>query len=205
MKPHSHRHRRGWHSAANGARGRTPARLRPVRFSWGEIRLVLLGGILAGLSVAAMPDEWRSGQAIAALPDRVADVVTGNAPSAAPETADVPHPRFSRCTGPVRTHCVVDGDTFWMGGEKIRIADLNAPEVSSPRCAAEARLGARATDALIVQLNAGPFALAEIDRDEDRYGRKLRRVMRDGQSVGGAMVGAGVARWYDRGPRGWCG
>ena len=73
----------------------------------------------------------------------------------------------------MRVNCVVDGDTFWVDGEKIRIADLNAPEISSPKCASEARLGARATDALIVQLNAGPFALEAIDRDEDRYGRKL--------------------------------
>ena len=78
------------------------------------------------------------------------------------------------------------------------------PKTSSPCGASEARLDARATDALIVQLNAGPFALEAIDREEDRYGRKLRRVTRGGESVGKAMVGAGVARWYGEGRRGWC-
>jgi endonuclease YncB( thermonuclease family) len=29
---------------------------------------------------------------------------------------------------------VVDGDTFWYQGTKIRIADINAPEVSHPGC-----------------------------------------------------------------------
>lgn len=194
-------HRRGWHAAKNGNFGR--GHIRRLRgemwVSWGELRLVVLGGVLAGLSFAAMPDDWRSGEAIAALPERMVSAVTGDA-----ETADIAHGRFARCSGAVRVHCVVDGDTFWMDGEKIRIADLNAPEVSSPRCASEARLGARATEALIAQLNAGPFALEPIDRDEDRYGRKLRRVMRGGESVGDAMVSAGVARWYGEGRRGWC-
>lgn len=179
-----------------------------MRFSWGELRLVVLGGILAGLSIAAIPDDWLNGSAFAEGATEIGLAV----PVAAPEpdararsgAGDVAHARFDRCSGPVRVNCVVDGDTFWMDGEKIRIADLNAPEISSPRCASEARLGARATDALIVQLNAGPFALEPIDRDEDRYGRKLRRVTRGGESVGEAMVEAGVARWYGVGRRSWC-
>ncbi len=168
--------------------------------TWGELRLVLLGGVLAGLSVAAMPDDWRSGTALA---ESAAEIGLG-VPSGRAVAEDAVHARFDRCSGPVRVHCVVDGDTFWLDGEKIRIADLNAPEVSSPKCASEARLGARATDALIVQLNAGPFTLERTPRDEDRYGRKLRRVTRGGESVGDAMVGAGVARWYGEGRRGWC-
>lgn len=200
-------HRRGWHAANDGNRGRGRARgWRVVRsgrrlpFTWGDLRLVVLGGVLAGLSVAAMPDDWLSGSALA---EGAADIGI-SVPGVDAAAGDVAHPRFDHCSGRVRVHCVVDGDTFWMGGKKIRIADLNAPEVSSPRCASEARLGARATDALIVQLNAGPFALEAIDRDEDRYGRKLRRVTRGGESVGEAMVEAGVARWYGHGRRGWC-
>jgi len=175
-----------------------------MRSSWGELRLVVLGGVLAGLSIAAMPDDWLNGRAFAEGAAEVGLVVPGGGPEAGAGGGDVAHARFDRCSGPVRVNCVVDGDTFWMDGEKIRIADLNAPEVSSPKCASEARAGARATDALIVQLNAGPFALERIDRDEDRYGRKLRRVTRGGESVGEAMVGAGVARWYGEGRRGWC-
>lgn len=172
--------------------------------SWGELRLVVLGGILAGLSIAAVPDEWLSGRALAEGAAEIGLAVPGAATEAGAGAGDVSHARFDRCSGAVRVNCVVDGDTFWVDGEKIRIADLNAPEISSPKCASEARLGARATDALIVQLNAGPFALEAIDRDEDRYGRKLRRVTRGGESVGEAMVGAGVARWYGEGRRGWC-
>lgn len=32
------------------------------------------------------------------------------------------------CTGNVRHSCVVDGDTLWIEGEKIRLADIDAPE-----------------------------------------------------------------------------
>lgn len=110
---------------------------------------------------------------------------------------------FAAC-GFVRVTCVVDGDTFWLDGTKIRIADINTPEVSSPQCAQEAALGRRATERLTQLLNAGPFTLARIDRDEDRYGRKLRIVRRDGQSVGMALVAEGLAEAW-QGYRGsWC-
>lgn len=178
---------------------RKPRRSRGSSYGWGEIRLVVLGGVLAGLTIAAIPDSTRQAAASA-----VGLGGAGDATSVAASAGERSWPRFTRCSGPVRVNCVVDGDTFWAGGEKIRIADLNAPEISSPSCAAEARLGARATDMLIAQLNAGPFTLEPADRDEDRYGRKLRRVTRGGESVGDAMVDAGVARWWGEGRRGWC-
>ena len=52
---------------------------------------------------------------------------------------------FAKCGAAKRINCVVDGDTFWLRGAKIRIADINTPETSRPGCADEARLGARAT------------------------------------------------------------
>ena len=116
--------------------------------------------------------------------------------------------RFALCDGPVRVNCVVDGDTFWYGGEKIRIADINAPEVSEPDCASEAALGRRATNRLLVLLNQGPFTLAPNNdgtgRDRDDYGRLLRTVTRDGASVGEALVDEGLAEEW-KGYRGtWC-
>jgi len=43
-----------------------------------------------------------------------------------------------------------------------------------------------------------------IDRDEDRYGRKLRIVFVNGTSVGNTLVGEGLARWYGSGRQPWC-
>ncbi|WP_264595370.1 thermonuclease family protein [Sphingobium sp. B12D2B] len=93
-----------------------------------------------------------------------------------------------------------------MNGEKIRVADIDAPETHPPRCAAEADLGKRATRRLADLVNAGPFEarLASDGRDVDRYGRKLRVLVRDGQSLGGVMVGEGLARSWTGRREPWC-
>ncbi|NJS14496.1 MAG: thermonuclease family protein, partial [Sphingopyxis sp.] len=74
----------------------------------------------------------------------------------APDTLQA---RFSLCHAGGGSNCVVDGDTFWFRGEKIRIADIDTPETHPPRCAEEGRLGAAATRRLHGLLNAGPFSL----------------------------------------------
>lgn len=102
------------------------------------------------------------------------------------------------------TNCVVDGDTFWMDGRKIRIADIDTPETHPPRCDEEAELGARATRRLQSLLNAGPVMLATVDRDTDTYGRALRIVLRDGQSIGQTLISEGLARPWEGHRRPWC-
>ena len=104
-------------------------------------------------------------------------------------------------TGAIR---VIDGDTFVLAGETIRIADIDTPETHPPRCAREAELGARATRRLAVLLAAGPFELVPIDRDADRYGRKLRIVRRHGRPIGDTLIAEGLARPYGTGRRSWC-
>ncbi len=66
---------------------------------------------------------------------------------------------FAKCGSAKRINCVVDGDTFWHRGKKIRIADINTPETSRPGCAYAAGLGAGATLRLTQLLNVGLFAL----------------------------------------------
>ena len=101
---------------------------------------------------------------------------------------------------------VVDGDTFDQGGVRIRIANIDTPETHPSRCAREAELGEQATRRLEALLAAGPFELIAIDRDEDRYGRKLRRVVRGDTALGEVLIREGLARAYEGGPRaGWCG
>ncbi|MEG3171103.1 thermonuclease family protein [Sphingomonas sp. ZB1N12] len=113
--------------------------------------------------------------------------------------------RFTICGRAKRINCMVDGDTFWMAGTKIRIADIDTPETHPPRCAREARLGRAATVKMQGMLNAGPFKLAPIKRDVDRYGRKLRIVERGGVSLGALLVRQGLARRYGGGKRSpWC-
>jgi endonuclease YncB( thermonuclease family) len=111
---------------------------------------------------------------------------------------------FALCTAGPRTTCVVDGDTFWLNGEKVRIADINAPETHEAGCAEERALGQQAARRLVALLNAGAFTLAVEGRESDRYGRALRIVRRDGRSLSAALVAEGLAEPW-RGRRSdWC-
>ncbi len=107
--------------------------------------------------------------------------------------------------GLIRYTCVVDGDTLWLNGTKIRVADIDTPEISQPRCPAEKALGDRATERFIELLNQGPFELARLgSRDTDRYGRSLRIVLRNGHSIGDQLVQEGLARTWTGRREPWC-
>jgi endonuclease YncB( thermonuclease family) len=113
--------------------------------------------------------------------------------------------RFGLCHTGGGTNCVVDGDTIWLDGQNIRIADIDAPETHDPRCAEEQTLGSRATQQRLHALvSGGAITLGSIARDQDTYGRKLRLVYVDGKGVGDTLVSEGLARPYGRGKRPWC-
>ncbi|WP_408581459.1 thermonuclease family protein [Bradyrhizobium barranii] len=87
---------------------------------------------------------------------------------------------------------------------KIRIADIDAPEIFSPHCRDERQAGEIARDRLLVLLNAGSFTLVSGWRDTDRYGRKLRTVTRADRSLGEKLVEEGLARRWNEPRRDWC-
>lgn len=162
-------------------------RFRRFRFSFSPILVV---APLAAVTGAFLWNGPPPGQALA-LPR--------------PTAQDREAARFVSCAQGSRRACVVDGDTIWYRGTKIRIADNNTPETGEPGCAREAELGAAATARLTELLNAGPFSLAAGDRDHDRYGRALRVVSRGGESLGDTLTAEGLAEPW-RGRRGdWCG
>lgn len=123
-----------------------------------------------------------------------------------PEREGVPgRGEFTLCRSAFQQTCVVDGDTIRYGGEKIRLLGIDAPEVFNPKCAAEKALGEQATQRLLELMNEGPFKLVQSgERDEDRYGRKLRLVKRDGRSMGERLIAEGLARRWDGRRRSWC-
>ncbi|WP_404799941.1 thermonuclease family protein, partial [Qipengyuania atrilutea] len=55
------------------------------------------------------------------------------------------------CAPGPREHCVVDGDTAWIHGEKIRLLDIDTAEMNG-KCDREKRLAIRARDRLVVLL-----------------------------------------------------
>ncbi|MXO97724.1 thermonuclease family protein [Altererythrobacter xixiisoli] len=130
-------------------------------------------------------------------------VIPDSAPEMAP-SADSEQASFVRCSRSPRIDCIVDGDTFWYQGDKIRIADINTPETGRPGCAAEAELGARATARLQELLNQGPFTLETSGRDRDRYDRLLRIVTRGGESIGAILVREGLAEEWGGRRGNWC-
>lgn len=151
----------------------------------GELRIMVLAGAALGAAIG-----FSSG------PRAVPPAVAAEAPA-------VTH-SFGYCHTGGGTNCVVDGDTFWIDGVKIRVADIDAPETHPSRCAEEARLGDAATARLHDLLNAGPVTLEPADRDADIYGRKLRVVARGGQSLGMVLVHEGLARRWTGHREPWC-
>lgn len=121
-------------------------------------------------------------------------------------TVDKEKAFFNKCTGRKRFTCVVDGDTIWYKGQKIRLADINAPETSKPQCATERALGERATKRLTTLLNQGAFSLGSnpAGKDTDFYGRRLATIDRDGQSLGMQLVREGLAEEWKGRRSSWC-
>jgi hypothetical protein len=104
-----------------------------------------------------------------------------------PESATAPMapagpeaPAGEAASGVIR---VVDGDTLDVGGERIRIVNIDTPEMPpKAKCASEADGALRARDRLDRLVRAGPVTLERTGTD--RYGRTLAHVRVDGEDAG---------------------
>ena len=125
----------------------------------------------------------------------------GSAAAAAAVSAS----RFTHCSSRFAPNCVLDGDTFYLAGEKVEIPTIDAPEIRTARCTAEKDRGIRAAVELHDLLNSGTVTVTTDAKQQDPDGQPLRRIEVDGRDVGVALVNAGVARDYRGGERrGWC-
>ena len=186
----------------------------PRGFSWAPLRLMLLGGLFLGLVVSRV--EWATAPAPIAppvptpieAPSLYAEAERSREILEAQEGA--PRPLLpTRIDGSHRASAsevrVIDGDTIDFEGMRVRLADIDTPEMRG-RCAYETELAARATRRLRALLADGAIELHRLPsgRDEDRYGRKLRIVTRDGRSVGDMLVAEGLARTWTGLREPWC-
>lgn len=98
---------------------------------------------------------------------------------------------------------VHDGDSIRCGRERIRLANIDAPELpGSPRCEnlragrnpswCDYALGERAKQALSAFLIRGAVNVERIGQDQ--YGRTLARVTVNGKDAGAFLVRQGLAR-----------
>ena len=117
---------------------------------------------------------------------------------------------------------VTDGDTIHIHGEAkgMRLVGFNAPEVFSPRCAAERRLGDRATARLEQLLSHGKITVERVACScppgtegtmRCNYARSCGILRVDGKDVGQTLVSEGLAVPFrcgptscPRTPRPWC-
>src|SRR5438552_2363436 len=80
---------------------------------------------------------------------------------------------------------VHDGDTFYVGGEAIRLRGIDTPELGHPRAY-------EATRRLIELLHAGPVTI--VRRAEDVYGRIVADVSVGGRDVASVLRAEGYAK-----------
>lgn len=114
--------------------------------------------------------------------------------------------RFTICDGGGGArNCVIDGDTIRLGGEKVRLIGLDAPEIFSPSCSQERAIGIMARQELLHALNNGPFQVMRYRGDNrDVYGRKLRVVERDRKPLAGQLIAKGLATPGRSDSTAWC-
>ncbi|MDE2442118.1 MAG: thermonuclease family protein [Betaproteobacteria bacterium] len=96
---------------------------------------------------------------------------------------------------------VHDGDSIRCGGERIRIANIDAPELpDSPKCQDRRRsyawcdfaAGYQARNALRAFLSRGRVTVERMGTDA--YGRTLAMVAVNGQDAGEYLISRGLAR-----------
>lgn len=102
----------------------------------------------------------------------------------------------------------VDGDTFDIGDERVRIANIDVPETKSAKCDAERRLGEVAKRRLQELLSSPGFEMERGDPKsgsmKDRYGRTLATAYVDGIDIGSILIQEGIARPWRGKREPWC-
>lgn len=148
---------------------------------------------VAAVALAALTALWGSG--IAGERER------SSAPAGSTTSSGLV---FGLCSEGGLTNCVQSGDSFYLKGKTVRIADIEAPQLYGAACPKEAELGQASAVKLQQILNSGELELTRTGEDLDRYGFLLRNVSVNGASVAQGMVAARLAREIGDNTRSWC-
>ena len=102
-----------------------------------------------------------------------------------------------------------DGDPCYVmlngANTKIRLLELDTPEISKPKCEAELELGLKARDYLNNLIDNAATIEFKTDYEEDYFGRTLSYLIIDGEDVSANIVSKNLGVVYDRDNKtDWC-
>lgn len=122
--------------------------------------------------------------------------------------APAPSSALEMCRGGDRAArkvtCVVDGDTVWVKGVKMRLLDIDAPEMHG-QCEAETQRATEAADRLAALMASGYSVEGSGRKDRTSDRRALVHIrLADGRDAGAALIEEGLAQpWPNKGNV-WC-
>ena len=102
-----------------------------------------------------------------------------------------------------------DGDTCYVtyqeNNDKVRLLDLDTPEISNSKCEKEYILGIEAREYINQLISEGKKIEFETEYNRDFFGRILSYIMVDGENVSKLMVSHSLGVLYDKNnKKDWC-
>lgn len=110
------------------------------------------------------------------------------------------------CSGPVRVTCLVDGDTIWIEGQKLRMAGYDTPEAATNICGGEEEvaLANKATARALELLNSSHWTVVYSGNLDNTGTRELVSILIDGRDLGDILIKENLAREWPDGDEFWC-
>ncbi|MBL8593315.1 MAG: hypothetical protein JNK01_11570 [Devosia sp.] len=118
---------------------------------------------------------------------------------AAPAPVRAEDARFMLCEALPHLTCVWSGDSFYLRGRIIRLADAVSPQRYTSECPQASQLSWRSAARLRDLLNAGAFQIGQPDETG------LAVVSRSGESLGAQLITEGLAQTRKAEAPNWCG
>ena len=102
-----------------------------------------------------------------------------------------------------------DGDTCYVmidgNKAKIRLLELDTPEISKPKCEAELELGLEARDYLNNLIANASLVEIKTEYEKDYFGRTLAHLIIDGEDASAKIRNNDLGVIYERGNKqDWC-
>ena len=102
-----------------------------------------------------------------------------------------------------------DGDTCYVmidgNKAKIRLLELDTPEISKPKCEAELELGLEARDYLNNLIANASSVEIKTDYEKDYFGRTLAHLIIDGEDASAKIRSNNLGVTYEKGnKKDWC-